>query len=84
LHHRDFLPGERSTKIVRTAWVKFKSNNTGASLNERSRERTRTGTNIENEVTGRDAGVSNESFGPPTIESVPSPSCPFLGHGKPS
>jgi hypothetical protein len=84
LHHRDLFSRELSAKIVRSGWVKFKGNDVGASLDEGSRERTATGANIEYQITGRDAGVIYEPFGPPTIESVPSPSCPFLGHGKPS
>ncbi len=73
--------GEFAPKFLNASWVQLEGNDARASLDEWSDECAGTGTDIENEVAGTYSGVVNESFGPSTIESMPSPSCPLLGHG---
>jgi hypothetical protein len=47
-----------------------------AASNQRLGERSGTGSNVQDEFARTYAGVVNESFSPPTTESVPTPSCP--------
>jgi hypothetical protein len=64
--------------------MQFEGDDTRAVTKQRSRYRSGSGADIKNEVAGTNTGVVNEPFGPPTIESMPSPTCPFPGHGRPS
>jgi hypothetical protein len=75
---------EFAPQFVGSCWVQFEGDHASTALHERARQRAGTGADVQYEVAGHDAGVINEPFGPPTIESVPSPSCPLPGHGRPS
>jgi hypothetical protein len=76
--------GERATKFVSTSGVQFKGDDARAPRHQRVRDRAGSRADIQDQVASGDTGVINEPFGPPAIESVPSPSCPFPGHGVPS
>jgi hypothetical protein len=84
LHHRDVLLTKFPSKFVGSRWVQFKGDDARTSIDERACERTGPRADIQYEVASRDAGVINKPFGPSTVESMPSPSCPMLGHGVPS
>jgi hypothetical protein len=64
--------------------MQLKGDDASTSIKKRACQRAGTSAHIKNEVASGDAGVIYEPFGPPTIESMPSPSCPFPGHGGPS
>jgi hypothetical protein len=76
--------GEDPSKVFRSSWMQLERNNSSTPPNKGTCERSRTGTNIEHEIAGRDSGLFNQAFGPLAIESMPSPSCPLHGHGTPS
>jgi hypothetical protein len=82
--HLDIVIREKPPELVSPPWMQLKGDDPSSSVYERASERAGTGTHIKNEVARGDASIVNEPFGPPTIESVPSPSCPFPGHGTPS
>ncbi len=62
--------------------MKFHGDDSGSNGDQWCRERARSSTDVENEITGLDIGVGDDRFGPALIEPVPSPPWPRLpGHG---
>jgi hypothetical protein len=50
-------------------------------VHQSARQYAVTGPDIQDELASSDIGVAHEPFGPLAIEPVPSPSCPWPGHG---
>jgi hypothetical protein len=71
-------------KLASTSRVQLEGDDACTVTKQRCGYRPGTGTDVKNEVAESNTGVVNEPLGPSTIESMPSPSCPFPGHGRPS
>jgi hypothetical protein len=67
--------------------VEFNGDNLGSGPDQRRRQRTQSGSDVEDELTGFDPGIVHDPLGPTTIERMPSPGAPRLpggGHDGPS
>ena len=86
-NHRHRRIREPPTQSVGTTRVELYGDHLGSGPNQRRGQRTETGTDVENELTGSDPGGVHDALGPTTIERMPSPGTPRLpgaGHGEPS
>lgn len=76
---------ELISQIRGTLWMQLNGHNPRVGRDERTSDRSSSGTDVENEVTGNDASVGNDAACPTTIELVPPPPWPADGgHGEPS
>jgi hypothetical protein len=80
----DVGPGVLLTKFASPRRVQFKGDDACASTKQWVGDRSGTCSDVEDEVTFVDVGAVDETLGPSTIESMPPPSRPLLGHGGPS
>jgi hypothetical protein len=72
-HHGHRLAGEPLPQQRRPATVQFHGHHRGTCTQQLGRERAETGTDVENEVTGRDPGRFDQAPCSGVIELVPSP-----------
>jgi hypothetical protein len=87
LNHRHRRISEPPTQPIRTTRMQLDRNHSRTGPNQRPSQRTKTGPDIKNELTGFDPGRVHNPLSPTTIERMPSPSTPPLpeaGHDGPS
>jgi hypothetical protein len=76
---------ESSAKGGRPPRVELHGDHASPAVEQRRGQRPAAGSDVENEVARRDAGLGDEAPGDGIIEVVPPPTCPVAGgHGTPS
>jgi hypothetical protein len=85
LHHRDGRIREPLAEALSATRVELDGDDTGADIEQLTRERAGAGTDVENEVAWIDPCPDNEAASPAVSELMPSPARPpFGGHDAPS
>jgi hypothetical protein len=85
LHDDDVRARETAAQDARPHGVQLDRDDASARCEERCGQATGTGADVENDVTGHDAGVVDDPTCPALSELVPSPARPRVrGHGAPS
>lgn len=72
---------ELGTELRGSAGMELDGDDPRAALHEWPRERAEAGADVEDEIAGPEPGVSDELLRPAGIELMPSPGCPWRGHG---
>jgi hypothetical protein len=80
-YDRHVVIGKSLSELLCSSWMQLECDDPRALAHQSTRQHAGTGPNIQNEFARSDAGVAHEPFCPLAIESVPSPSCPWPGHG---
>jgi hypothetical protein len=75
------VAAELRAQVRRSAGMQLDRDHACAGLDEWARERAPTGPDIDDEIAGAEPRVSDEPLSPSGIELMPSPWCPWLGHG---
>ena len=76
---------EHFPQVRGALWVQLNRDNARTGRDERTSYRSSSRTDVENKVTGNDAGVCDDAARPTTIELMPPPRWPAdRGHGGPS
>ena len=84
LHDRDRAAAEAVAENPSTSAMELDGDDARTACRKPCGQRTGAGADVEDEVAGADAGVSDEALGPPVSESMPSPVRPALpGHDAP-
>ncbi len=79
--HDDDVVAELRAKVGRSAGMQLDRDHACAGLDERASERAPTGPDVDDEIAGAEPRVSDELLRPAGIELMPSPWCPWRGHG---
>jgi hypothetical protein len=76
---------ELTPQVGGALWMQLNRNDARAGRDERASYRSSSGTDIENEIPGSDAGVYDDAARPTAMKLMPPPPWPAgRGHGGPS
>ncbi|MGC2176260.1 MAG: hypothetical protein WA614_12470 [Acidimicrobiales bacterium] len=80
-YDRHVVVGKSLSQLLCSSRMQLECDDSRSLVHQSTRQYAGPGPDIQDELASSDIGVAHEPFGPSAIEPVPSPSCPWPGHG---